>query len=139
MLDRPFHQDHDRAHARTWRRVNTVAFALQADTVEYGEWNTGSRTEGAAYSIFSFTRKVGQAIGAPAASYTIGLGGYVLGAASQPGSALAAIKTAAGLVPAAVILAAIVAMSAYPPTEARFREIVREVAQRRAAQREVVL
>lgn len=35
--------------------------------------------------------------------------------------------------------AAIVAMSAYPLTEARFQEIVREVAQRRAAQQEVVL
>jgi glucuronide carrier protein len=112
--------------------VNTVSFALQSETVEYGEWKTGSRTEGATYSIFSFTRKVGQAVGAAAASYTIGLGGYVEGAAGQPDSAVAAIKTAAGLVPAAFILAAIVAMSAYPLTEARFREIVREVAQRRA-------
>jgi glucuronide carrier protein len=112
--------------------VNTAAFALQADTVEYGEWKTGSRTEGATYSIFSFTRKVGQAIGAAAASYTIGLGGYVSGAASQPDGAVTAIKTAAGLVPAVFILAAILIMSAYPLTEARFQEIVRELAQRRA-------
>jgi glucuronide carrier protein len=117
--------------------VNTVSFALQADTVEYGEWKTGSRTEGATYSIFSFTRKVGQAVGAAAASYTIGLGGYVSGASSQPDSAVTAIKTAAGVVPAAFILAAIVAMSAYPLTEEKFREIVGEVAQRRAAQQEV--
>jgi glucuronide carrier protein len=115
--------------------VNTVSFALQADTVEYGEWKTGSRTEGATYSIFSFTRKVGQAIGAAAASYTIGLGGYVERAAAQPDSAVAAIKTAAGLVPAAFILGAIAVMSAYPLTEERFREIVREVAARRAAVR----
>jgi glucuronide carrier protein len=115
--------------------VNTVSFALQADTVEYGEWKTGSRTEGATYSIFSFTRKVGQAIGAAAASYTIGLGGYIEGAAGQPDSAVAAIKTAAGLVPAAFILGAVAVMSAYPLTEQRFREIVREVAARRAAGR----
>ena len=50
------------------------------------------------------------------------------GAASQPDSAVTAIKTAAGLVPAAFILAAIAIMSAYPLTEAAFREIVREVA-----------
>jgi glucuronide carrier protein len=116
--------------------VNTAAFALQADTVEYGEWKTGSRTEGATYSVFSFTRKVGQAIGAAAASYTIGLGGYVSGTASQPDSAVTAIKTAAGLVPAVFILAAIVIMSAYPLSEARFREVVRELAQRRAARPE---
>lgn len=118
--------------------VNTVAFALQADTVEYGEWKTGSRTEGATYSIFSFTRKIGQAIGAAAASYTIGLGGYVSGAASQPHSAVTAIKTAAGLVPAGFIVGAIVVMSAYPLTDARFQEIVREVAHRRAGRQDVV-
>jgi glucuronide carrier protein len=112
--------------------VNTVSFALQADTVDYGEWKTGSRTEGATYSVFSFTRKVGQAVGAAAASYTIGLGGYVSGAASQPDDALTAIKTAAGLVPAVFILAAVLAISAYPLNEERFRQIVREVAQRRA-------
>jgi glucuronide carrier protein len=116
--------------------VNTAAFALQADTVEYGEWKTGSRTEGATYSIFSFTRKVGQAIGAAAASYTIGFGGYVSGAANQPDSAVSAIRTAGGLVPAGFILGAIAIMSAYPLTEASFREIVRELAQRRAADRE---
>jgi glucuronide carrier protein len=116
--------------------VNTVSFALQADTVEYGEWKTGSRTEGATYSIFSFTRKVGQALGAAAASYTIGLGGYVAGAASQPDSAETAIRVASGLVPAVFILAAIAAVSAYPLTEARFQEIVREVAQRRATRAE---
>jgi glucuronide carrier protein len=112
--------------------VNTVSFALQSDTVEYGEWQTGSRNEGATYSIFSFTRKVGQAIGAAAASYAIGLGGYVEGAASQPDSAVAAIKTSAGLMPAVFILGAIAVMSAYPLTEAKFRRIVREVAERRA-------
>jgi glucuronide carrier protein len=116
--------------------VNTVSFALQADTVEYGEWKTGVRTEGASYSIFSFTRKVGQALGAAAASYTIGLGGYVSGAASQADSAEAAIKAAAGLVPAAFILGAIAFMSTYPLTEAKFQEIVREVAERRAARSE---
>ena len=113
--------------------VNTVSFALQSDTVEYGEWQTGARTEGATYSIFSFTRKVGQAIGAAAASYTIGLGGYVSSAATQPDDAVTAIRLAAGVVPAAFILGAIAVMSAYPLTEQRFREIVREVAERRVA------
>ena len=43
---------------------------------------------------------------------------------------------ASGVVPAAFILAAIAAVNAYPLTEARFREIVREVAERRAARPE---
>jgi glucuronide carrier protein len=72
-------------------------------------------------------------VGAAAASYAIGIGGYLSGAASQPDSAVTAIRVAAGLVPAAFILGAIAAMTAYPLTEDKFREIVREVAERRAA------
>jgi glucuronide carrier protein len=113
--------------------VNTLMFALAADTVEYGEWKTGHRTEGASYSVFSFTRKVGQGIGAALAAFTIGLGGYVEGAATQPGSAVDAIKAAAGLVPGGFILIAIIIMAAYPLSEDLFRRIVREVADRRAA------
>jgi len=112
--------------------VNTLMFALAADTVDYGEWKSGHRTEGASYSVFSFTRKIGQGVGAALAAYAIGLGGYVEGASTQPGSAVRAIKTAAGLVPAAFIVVAVAIIALYPLTEDRFREIIREVAERRA-------
>jgi glucuronide carrier protein len=36
--------------------VNMLVWALEADTVEYGEWKTGVRTEGITYALFSFTR-----------------------------------------------------------------------------------
>jgi glucuronide carrier protein len=113
--------------------VNTLMFALAADTVEYGEWKTGYRIEGTSYSVFSFTRKLGQAVGAAAAAYAIGIGGYVAGAQSQPDSAVDAIKLTAGVVPAAFILVAVAIMTAYPLTEERFRQIVAEVARRRAS------
>ena len=111
--------------------VNTLMWALEADTVEYGEWKTGVRTEGITYALFSFTRKQGQAIGGAAAAYTIGIGGYIADSASQPDSAITAIRVAAGAVPAVVMAIAMAIMWAYPLTESRFREIVREVAQRR--------
>ena len=52
--------------------VNTLMWALEADTVEYGEWKTGIRTEGTTYALFSFTRKMGQAIGGAAGAYALG-------------------------------------------------------------------
>jgi len=113
--------------------VNTLMWALEADTVEYGEWKTGVRTEGATYSVFSFTRKMGQALGGAGAAFTIGLGGYVTQSESQPDSAITAIKIAAGALPAGLIIIALAIMFAYPLTEGRFREMVREVAQRRVA------
>ena len=111
--------------------VNTLMWALEADTVEYGEWKTGIRTEGITYALFSFTRKQGQAIGGAAAAYTIGIGGYIADSASQPDSAITAIRIASGAVPAVVMGIAMAIMLAYPLTESRFRELVREVAQRR--------
>ena len=53
--------------------VNTLMWAFEADTVEYGEWTSGVRTEGITYAAFSFTRKMGQAVGGAAAASTIGL------------------------------------------------------------------
>lgn len=72
--------------------VNTVMWALEADTVECGEWKTEARTEGAAYSVSSCVRKVGQVLGGAVAASTIGLAGYVGGAEVQSASALWGIR-----------------------------------------------
>ena len=114
--------------------INALIFALQADTVEYGEWKSGVRAQGASYAVLSFTRKAGQGIGGAAAAYTIGIGGYVSGAAGQTDAAVASIKIAAGIVPAVAVAAAVAVMLAYPLTEKAFRAVVAELAERRAAQ-----
>jgi glucuronide carrier protein len=113
--------------------INTLIFALQADTVEYGEWRSGVRAEGASYSVLSFMRKAGQGIGGAAAAYTIGLGGYVSGSAVQSDAAVNAIRVAAGIVPAVAVAGATAVMLAYPLTEQAFRTLVAELAERRAA------
>ena len=112
--------------------VNTLIFALQADTVDFGEWSSGIRAEGSSYAVISFTRKAGQGIGGAVAAYTIGLGGYVSGASVQSDAAVTSIRIAAGIVPAVTMLAAAVVMVAYPLTERSFRGLVADLAQRRA-------
>jgi glucuronide carrier protein len=97
--------------------INTLIFAFQADTVDYGEWKSSVRAEGSSYAVLSFTRKAGQGVGGAAAAYTIGLGGYVSGAATQTDGAITSIRIAAGVVPAVVILAATGVMLTYPLTE----------------------
>ena len=113
--------------------INALIFALQADTVEYGEWKSGVRAEGASYAILSFTRKAGQGIGGAAAAYTLGIGGYVSGAPTQTDSAVRAIKLAAGILPAVAVAGAVAVMLIYPLTEKAFRAVVGELAERRAA------
>ncbi|NQX28225.1 glucuronide transporter [Microbacteriaceae bacterium VKM Ac-2854] len=112
--------------------VNMLVWALEADTVEYGEWKTGVRTEGITYALFSFTRKTGQAVGGALAAYALAWGGYVAGAEVQSGAAEFGIRAATGLIPAVCALLAIVVMIFYPLTDAKHAEIVAAIAERRA-------
>jgi glucuronide carrier protein len=113
--------------------INTLMWALEADTVEYGEWKTGVRTEGITYALFSFTRKLGQAVGGAVAAYAIALGGYVGGAAIQDQNALDAIRYASGFIPVAFILLGMLIFFRYPLTEQTFATMVAETQARRAA------
>ncbi|NUU17804.1 glucuronide transporter [Cellulomonas humilata] len=113
--------------------VNTLMWALEADTVEYGEWRTGVRTEGTTYAVFSFTRKVGQAVGGAAAAYGLGFVGYIAQQEVQSQATQDGIRFIAGFVPAAFILVGVIIMVFYPLTETRFKTMVAEVAARRAA------
>jgi glucuronide carrier protein len=110
--------------------VNIVVWALEADTVEYGEWKTGVRTEGITYALFSFTRKSGQAVGGALAAYALALGGYKSGAA-QSAEALFGIQIAAGAIPAVLTILAVLVMSKYKLTDAKHAEILSEIRARR--------
>ena len=113
--------------------VNTLMWALEADTVEYGEWRTGVRTEGTTYAVFSFTRKLGQALGGAAAAYGLGMVGYLAGAEEQSRGALEGIRLIAGLAPAVFIAIGVAIMLAYPLTEKTFATLVDDVRARREA------
>ncbi|MGV0836235.1 glycoside-pentoside-hexuronide (GPH):cation symporter [Mycolicibacterium thermoresistibile] len=116
--------------------LNTMTWALEADTVEYGEFKTGIRTEGATYAAFSFTRKVGQAVGAALASYALAWAGYNGGlkeeGLAQPQDVVEGMQLAGGALPLACFLLAAVIMYFYPLTEARFRQICQDIQANRA-------
>lgn len=117
--------------------LNTMTWALEADTVEYGEWQTGIRTEGATYAAFSFTRKVGQAFGAGLVGYALGFFGYVSASnghvATQTQHTLDGIMLTMAVLPAVFFVLALVIMWTYPLTEGRHAEIVAEIKERHAA------
>ncbi len=113
--------------------VNTLMWALEADTVEYGEWRSGVRTEGTTYAMFSFTRKLGQALGGAAAAFGLGMVGYLADAEQQTQGTLDGIRAIAGFAPAVFIGIGVVIMLVYPLTEKTFATMVSEVTARRAA------
>ena len=118
--------------------INTVMFGLEADTVEYGEWKTGKRSEGATYALFSFTRKVTQSIGGAVGAWALAIGGYIAASAAnpspvQPDSAIFAIKATIGLLPAACALIAMLIFIKYPLNDEKFKQIRDETEARKLA------
>jgi glucuronide carrier protein len=112
--------------------TNAMMFSMQADTVDYGEWKTGTRAEGGSYSILSFVRKTGQGLGGFLGGAGIAAFGYVSGAPDQTEQAVQGIKIAAGWAPAVLCLVAVGAMLMYPLTAKEHAGIVQELNQRRA-------
>ncbi|MFW6600504.1 glycoside-pentoside-hexuronide (GPH):cation symporter [Propionibacteriaceae bacterium Y2011] len=115
--------------------TNTLMWALEADCVEYGEWKIGKRTEGTTYAVFSFMRKMGQALGGFIGGWALVWAGFVAEdvAAGAPVSAEVAgniVLWAVVFVAGATLFGQIV-MWFYPLTEARFQEIVAEIQTRR--------
>ena len=106
-------------------------FGLEADTVEYGEWKSGKRSEGATYAIFSFTRKVTQSIGGALGAWMLAFGGYLSATSTnpnpaQPDSAIWAIRFTIGLLPAMCAIIAMVIFWKYPLTDKIFAQIRNE-------------
>ena len=111
---------------------NTIIWALIADIVEYGEWMTGERTEGVIYSSYSFVRKVSQALAGFLPGMILTAIGYVPNAVQTEG-ALMGIKMMEFALPAACCLIALIVFGFfYTLTDKRHKEIVEEIAARKA-------
>lgn len=74
--------------------IGATMFAMVSDTIEYGEWKTGIRTEGLVNSASSFGQKVGNGLSSAIFGWILAAGGYVGGAAVQTPSAIFAVKSA---------------------------------------------
>jgi len=118
--------------------INTVMFGLEADTVAYGEWKSGQRSEGATLRCSPSPgrspvhRRLARCGGAR--------GGWLPGGHQavpnpvQPESAILAIKATMGLIPAIAAAIAMLIFWRYPLSDQRFREIRDETEARKAAQ-----
>jgi len=108
-----------------------VMWALESDTVEYGEWQTGMRLEGMNYSFFSLARKCGQALGGSIPAFLLASSDYVPNLALQSPAVLRAIQFGVTLVPAIAFAAAFFIMLFYPLSDKRFLVLLQEIKARR--------
>lgn len=109
--------------------LNTLAWGMVADCVDYAEWKTGVRADGVVISSMSFINKLGVALAGSFSAIYLGIAGYVANT-DQTAASLNAIKNMNALIPGLFILLSIILISFYPLTEKRYRNIVSELEER---------
>ena len=113
---------------------NTVIWAFVTDVIDYQEYLTDMREDGTVYSVYSFARKVGQALAGGIGGVAIAAVGYDAMRETQTQAALDGIHTLATLVPAVVYLVCLlILVFFYPLNKKRLADMVEKLAAKRAA------
>lgn len=122
---------------------NLMQKEMEAETVDYVEWKTGQRVEGVMLSIMSFTGKFENTFSSYICMKILSLTGYTEhDAASDSVSVVQGLKARKGLfgmttlLPALGYLLMLVPMIFYNITGDGHRQMVKEIAERRAARGE---
>jgi probable glucitol transport protein GutA len=109
--------------------LNTLAWGMVADCVDYAEWKTGVRADGVVISSMSFTNKLGVALAGSFAALYLGKNGYVANT-EQTITSLDAIKNMNALVPGVFILLSIIIICFYPLNEKKYKKMMKELNQK---------
>ena len=107
--------------------AGAVSFGIVADTVEYGEWKTGVRVEGMAYSALTFASKIGSGLGTALLGWMLSAGGFNADLAVQTQSAVIAIRCGYVFIPGVTCVIMMVIMWFYD-LDKRYDGIVKELA-----------
>lgn len=93
--------------------MGATMWAMVSDTIDYGEWKTGNRTEGLANSACSFGYKIGNGLGSALLGWILAMGGYNGQARVQTASALFSVKVAFIIIPCIIYVLIILLMTRY--------------------------
>ena len=107
-------------------------WAMVSDTIDYGEWKTGYRTEGLVNSACSFGWKIGNGLGSALMGLILELGGYVGENAVQTASAVTSIRVCFAYVPIGLFVACFLILRFYHLDE-EFSGIISDLQERATA------
>lgn len=94
---------------------NLIIWAFITDIIDYQEVLTGKREDGTVYAIYSFARKLGQALAGGIGGFALSAIGYVSDATSQTAIVSERIYTVSVLVPGICYLAVFLIMQFWYP------------------------
>ncbi len=106
-----------------------LLWSMLPDTIEYGEWKTGIRSEGTIYAAFIFAQLFAQAIGAKVSGAILGAIGYVPNAVQTP-TALHGIVMMQTVIPIVGAVIGILILMFYKLDHQTFSRIVEEIKER---------
>lgn len=108
-----------------------VPWSILPDVIELNELKTGQRSEGAFYAFMTLLQKIGLAVGIFLVSLALETSGFNRDLATQPDSALLAIRFFMGPVPLILLIGGMVLAYFYPITRASHAETLLKLAERR--------
>lgn len=116
-----------------YQYFNFMLWAFVTDVIDYQEYRTEMREDGTVYSVYSFMRKIGQAIAGAMGGIALGLAGYVAKAPQQTAEVASNIRNLATLIPAVSYLIVFLILAfAYPMTKEALTEVQAELERRRS-------
>jgi GPH family glycoside/pentoside/hexuronide:cation symporter len=113
--------------------MHVMPWAIIPDAIEYGELQTGKRNEGMFYSLITLAQKIASSIAVPLALLVLQFSGYMTDGSAQPESAILGIRIIAGPIPAVALLLAILFTALFPLGRDDYKEINRQLEERRLA------
>ncbi|WP_029276641.1 MFS transporter [Carnobacterium jeotgali] len=114
---------------------NIIIWAFITDIIDYQEIRTGKREDGTVYAVYSFARKLGQALAGGLGGFALSAIGYVSAASTQNQDVLDKIYGVASGIPAiAYLLVALSLFFIYPLGKKQVRENTAILAERRKQQ-----
>lgn len=111
--------------------ITTVGWAMIPDTIEYGEWKTGTRAEGISYAIYSFSQKLATAVAGMIVAAVLEFTDYVPNVVSQSSSTLFGILSTLTIIPIVLMVISIIVVLPYKINSGFFTEIIKELNDRK--------
>jgi glycoside/pentoside/hexuronide:cation symporter, GPH family len=111
--------------------MNAALNAMSGDVVEYGEWQSGVRSDGIVFSSSSFSMKVAMGVSSAAIAWILGISGYDGSLATQSAGTVSAMVNTFVWVPVSMVVVMAVLLFFYD-LDGRIGRVGEELAARRA-------
>lgn len=113
-----------------------LIWAFVTDCIDYNEYQTGERSDGSLYSIYTFSRKIGSTLASTIASFSLGAIGYISGISTQTVEVATRIRFLCTGIPVITCILEVIGIGLiYNLTKEKTDEMYAELNRRREAEK----